>query len=247
MSFLRGAGDGGETPVQHRDDLARVVDRQRRLRDEGELVGIARREGLGIRDGLDQRHAPSGSWPIVPITSGWPAWPMSRISSPRRVLLLGLDVDLGDQRAGRVEMEEIAARGLGRHRLGHAMRRKHHRRAVIGDFVEFLDEDRALGLQILHHRPVVDDLMPDVDRRAKSFAKPARRSGSRGRRRRRSRAARRAGSSAEACARTARPVMIARRWMSLKQACPRRGDHAPLPSTYKACDSALSTRRCDVG
>ena len=45
---------------------------------------------------------------MVPTTSGWPAWPISTISRPGVVVALGLDVDLGDQRAGGVEVEHLA-------------------------------------------------------------------------------------------------------------------------------------------
>jgi hypothetical protein len=36
-------------------------------------------------------------------------------------MALSLDMDLGDQRAGGVQKQHIAALGLGRDRLGHAM------------------------------------------------------------------------------------------------------------------------------
>jgi hypothetical protein len=45
------------------------------------------------------------------------------------------------------------------------VRREDHRHAV-GHLVQFLDEDRALGLQRVDHELVVDDLVPDIDRRA---------------------------------------------------------------------------------
>ena len=53
---------------------------------------------------------PSGNCPMVPSTSGWPAWPMSSTSRPAGVMALRLDMDLGDERAGGVEIEEIAPR-----------------------------------------------------------------------------------------------------------------------------------------
>ncbi len=72
----------GKALLQPRDDAGRVVDRERRLRDKAEIVGIGRLVGVGILDRLDQRDSPSGSWPIVPITSGWPAWPISTTWRP---------------------------------------------------------------------------------------------------------------------------------------------------------------------
>ena len=89
-------------------------------------------------------------------------------TTPRLVVALGLAVDFGDQRAGRIDKEQLATAGLGRHRLGHAMRREHHR-AVVGHLVELVDEHRAFGLEILDHIAVVHDLMADIDRPAIAF------------------------------------------------------------------------------
>ena len=81
---------------------------------------------------------------------------------------------------------------LGRHRLRHAMGREHHRRPGIGDFVQFLDEDRALGLAGRRRR-ICCGRSRGAHRPARRISRaPVRRSGWRGRRRRRSRAARRA-------------------------------------------------------
>ena len=77
-----------------------------------------------------------------------------------------LAVNLGHQRAGRIQREEIAPFRLARDRLRHAMGRKHHRSVGFRDFFEFLDENRALGAQAIHHITIVHDLVPDIDRRA---------------------------------------------------------------------------------
>ncbi len=45
------------------------------------------------------------------------------------------------------------------------MRAEHHRH-VVGNLVEFLDEDGALGLQPLDHIAIVDDFVPHIDRGA---------------------------------------------------------------------------------
>ena len=52
-----------------------------------------------------------------------------------------------------------------RDRLGDAVRREDHRLAGVGNFVELLDEHRALRLQALDDVAVVDDLVADIDRR----------------------------------------------------------------------------------
>ena len=84
-----------------------------------------------------------------------------------------LAVHLGHQRAGRVQREEIAGAGVGRHRFRHAMGRKHHRRVgIVGDFGQFLDENRALGLQAVDDIAVMHDLVADIDRGAVDRQRP---------------------------------------------------------------------------
>ena len=78
---------------------------------------------------------------------------------------LRLPVHLADQRAGCVDIVEPARLGSGRHQLGYAVGRKHHR-PPIGHFVQFLDEYRAEAAQPVDDKPVVDDFMADVDRRS---------------------------------------------------------------------------------
>jgi hypothetical protein len=56
-----------------------IVDRKRGLGQEGERRVRPEIERGNVLDRLDQGHRPSGTWPRVPITSGWPLWPMNRI------------------------------------------------------------------------------------------------------------------------------------------------------------------------
>ena len=83
----------------------------------------------------------------------------------RGVMTLGLAMDLGDQRAGGVDIEQVAAARLGRHGFRHAVRREHHR-PVVRHLVELVDEDRALGLEVLDDIAIVHDLVTDIDRPA---------------------------------------------------------------------------------
>ena len=74
-------------------------------------------------------------------------------------------MDLGDQRAGRVDIEHLAPRGLGRHRLRHAMGREDHR-PVGGHSSSSSTKTAPLRAQPVDHVLVVHDLVADVDRRA---------------------------------------------------------------------------------
>jgi hypothetical protein len=73
-----------------------------------------------------------------------------------------LHVHLGHQRAGGVEHMEAAAVRLALDGLAHAVGREHQGRPR-RHLGEFLDEDRALGLEVVHHVGVVHDLVPHID------------------------------------------------------------------------------------
>ncbi len=159
----------------------------------GEFVRVARRERLRVRrPSATSVMAPAGSWPIVPITSTWPAWPIRTISRPSLKCRLASIWTLltSGQVASRKNM--LPRLGVGRHRLGHAMRRKHHRRVGIGG-------SRRVPRRT--PRPSASARRPRIccgrwrgaHRPARHSSRaPARRSGWRGPRRRKSRAARRA-------------------------------------------------------
>ncbi len=82
---------------------------------------------------------------------------------------LGFAVHLGDQRAGGVELEQIAGARRFRHRLGDAVRGEDDGLAGIRDLVELLDEDRAFRLELFDDVAVVDDLVADIDRRTETL------------------------------------------------------------------------------
>ncbi len=95
----------------------------------------------------------SGASPSVPITS-------NRVAVSR--VFQRLQVHLRDERAGRVQGPEPACAGLGTHRRRHAVRREDDHRAA-GDVGQVVCEHRALAAQVLHHVPVVHDLVAHVD------------------------------------------------------------------------------------
>ena len=51
------------------------------------------------------------------------------------------------------------------------VRAEDHRDAI-GNVVDLLDKDRALGLERIDHEAVVDDLVPDIDRYAIALDRP---------------------------------------------------------------------------
>ncbi len=85
-----------------------------------------------------------------------------------RVALLGelarLDVDLGDQRAGRVDRAQVPRRGVLVNRRGDAVGGEDDQGAL-GHLGLLLDEDRAALRELLDDVLVVDDLLADVDGR----------------------------------------------------------------------------------
>ena len=162
--FLVRPVDVRKTRLEQRDDLRGVVDRQRRLGHEGEVVRILRHERLGVFRGLDQRHRAGRQLADRADHLGVVGMPDQQDFATALEMDRGLAVHLRHQRAGRVQREEIAGAGIRRNRFGNPMGRKHHRGVgIVGDFGQFLDEDRALGLQAVDHVPVMHDLVADVD------------------------------------------------------------------------------------
>jgi len=84
---------------------------------------------------------------------------------------LGLDVHLGDQRAGGVEIDHLPLHRFGRHRLRYAVSGEHHR-PVVGTLLQLLDEHRPYRAQAVDHMAVVHDLVAHIDRRAVLLDRP---------------------------------------------------------------------------
>ena len=130
--------------------------------------GIGRLERRDIGLGLDQRHRALRQLAHRADHLGMAGMADQQHMAAEPLVAHRLLVHLGDQRAGRVEIEQIARLRIRRHRFRHAMRGKHHRAlAVLGrDFVELLDEHRAQFLQPFDDIAIVHDLVADIDRRA---------------------------------------------------------------------------------
>ena len=157
-----------EAALQNADDGGRIVQRQGRLGDIGQVGGIARLEPFGILRRLDQGDGPFGQLPHGAFDLGVAGVADQHNLAARREMPLGLDMDLGDQRTGCIQVEQLAAAGFGGDRLRHAMGRKDHR-PIRRALIEFLDEDRPERTQALDDMAVMDDLMPHEDRRAVLF------------------------------------------------------------------------------
>jgi hypothetical protein len=81
---------------------------------------------------------------------------------------LGLSMDLGNERAGCIDISKRALARFDRNRFGHAVSRKDHR-TVVGHFLKLVDEDRAHFFEALDDKAIVDDLMAHIDRRAEAL------------------------------------------------------------------------------
>ena len=83
--------------------------------------------------------------------------------SPRARMPCHLQVHFGHQRTRGIYHSQLTPLCLGIYVLRHAVGAEQNNGAV-GNFGEILDELGALRAQLFHDVPVVDDLMPDVDR-----------------------------------------------------------------------------------
>lgn len=160
--FLARHRDGREAGAQRRDDGGGVVQRQGRLCHIGEVAGVFHLDPVDIGDVLDQDDAAFRQLP-----HGADDFRMAGMADQDDLTALlemafGLDMDLADERACRIEIEHLAPFGLRRDRLGHAMGGEDHRH-VVRDLVQFIDEDGALGFQAFDHEAVMDDFVADID------------------------------------------------------------------------------------
>ena len=166
MSSRLGPSMAGKRFAQDGDDLGGVVDRERGLGDEGELEGVGGLDGVGLFGGLDEGHGSGGK-----LAHGADDFGVAGVADHEDVELvgaavgvvaLGFAVDLRDERAGGVEVEEIAALGFEGDGFRDAVGGEDDG-GVAGDFVELFDEDGALGFERLDDGAVVDDLVADID------------------------------------------------------------------------------------
>ncbi len=155
--------------MQRVDDLLRVVDRKRRLRHEGEICRIALRQPLDILDGFDQHDRTFRQLSDRADHFGVAGMPDQDDVAAASAVDLGFPVHLRDQRACRVDRQEIAALRFRWNRFGDAVGGENHRTGGVRDLRELLDENRALRLQRVHHVAIVHDLVAHIDGRAEAF------------------------------------------------------------------------------
>ena len=149
---------------QRRDDLDRLVHGQRRLRDEGDPLGILDLQAVDLGDGSDQldrvgRLAHRADDFLVTLVA----------DQDDRVAVggepHGLRVHLRDQRAGGVDHAKAALRAVAVH-VGRDAVRGEHDDAAAGHVELAVDEHGAAVGQVAHDVAVVHDLLAHVDRRA---------------------------------------------------------------------------------
>ena len=154
----------GELLPQPAHRLHRLVDREGGLRQPHDLVGVADLDVGDVVGALDEgdvlgRLAGGADDLLVPLVTDEQDVEVVVGEADR------LAVDLGDQRAGRIDRLEAEGLGLLVDDRGDAVGGKHDGRAL-GHLVGLLDEDRAPLLEGRHDVLVVDDLLAHVDRRA---------------------------------------------------------------------------------
>ena len=122
-----------------------IVDRKRGLRQKSEIFRISNRYATRIVFGFDQRDRPGRHLSQSTDNLRMAFMPDKQDVPTRFDLPFGLPVDLGDQRAGCVEIVEPAILGVMWNRFGYAMCRKNNMRAF-RHLVQFLDKNCALCL-----------------------------------------------------------------------------------------------------
>ena len=137
---------------------------ERGLGEPDDLLRVADRDLVDAVRAVDELDVGGG------LTGGADDLLVPLVADEQDVVVLGgeplrLVVHLGHQRAGRVDRLQRARLGLLVDLRGDAVRGEDHGGAL-GHLLVLLHEDRALGLQGLHHVLVVHDLLAHVDRGA---------------------------------------------------------------------------------
>ncbi|MCE3269673.1 MAG: hypothetical protein K0S57_70 [Ramlibacter sp.] len=156
--------DAGKALLDRLADLRRVVHRQRGLGHHRQPLGLRGLHPGHVRHVLHQVDA------VVQLAHGAFDFRMALVADhDELVAFLGqlghLDVHLRHQRAGGVEHVEAALPRLCLHRLADAVRGE-HQRGPGRHLRQVLDEDGALGLEVVDDEGVVHDLVAHVDRAA---------------------------------------------------------------------------------
>ena len=175
--FLRRLFDPREAAAQHVDDLARLVDRERGLRDVREPPPVGQLDRLGVGDRLDEddrvRRLAHRAHDLLVARVADEDDRVARIG-----VAAGLGVHLRHERAGRVDRRQPPrVRG----RAAPPARPRERRRRPSRPPARPRRESTKIGAELLelaHDVRVVDDLLADVDGRAvelEAHARPCRR------------------------------------------------------------------------
>jgi hypothetical protein len=153
----------GETPPERLDDLAGLVDRERRLRDVGDLRVRGQVERLGVLHRLDEdrrvRRLAHRSDDLL----------VTRVPDEQERVSVGgvaprLDVHLGHEGTGGVGRDQAAGLRVRVHVRGDAVCGEDDPLSL-RHVALVVHEDRAARLEVADHVRVMDDLLADVDGR----------------------------------------------------------------------------------
>lgn len=166
--FALGACNAWKASLQRGDDVGRVIDRQRCLRQECQVVGVGDLQGFGVVDGLDQSHGSGRNLSESPYDFGVTPVPHEDDMSSCLYLSLRLTMYFRNERAGRIKICEPAIFGVGWNRFGNTMRRKDDL-GTGRNLIQFIDENGPFCLEAVDYKFVMYDFMADEDGRAMAF------------------------------------------------------------------------------
>ena len=162
--FLARSHDPREPSTQDRDDLGRLVDRERRLRHIRKLLRFGHPDRTRLRGRLDERDRlgclSRRSDDLVVSGMSDQDDPVARRGEPAH-----LGVHFRDERAGCVHRREPTSGSVPMDARRDTMGREHQAR-TLRNLVFGLDEDRPASLEVGDDVHVVDDVFTYVDRRA---------------------------------------------------------------------------------
>src|SRR5947209_11147864 len=156
-----------ELAAQRFNNISCLVQTKRRLREISDSIRIRHRQRFDLSRrtynlGHGRRLTERADYFIV----------IAVADEDKRITFLGklhrLNMDLGDEGAGRIDDSQFALFARRTHFGRHAVSAINDPLAV-WNFVYRVDKDRTFALKFLNHKTVVDNLFADIDWRTKGF------------------------------------------------------------------------------
>ena len=153
-----------EPSLQHANHGSGVVDRKRGLRNESQIVRIFDTDRFCILRRFNQANRSIRQLAHCANDFGVARMADQKNIAPCISVFLSFDVNFGNERAGRVDINHLARRCFGGHRFRHAMGGKNDW-SVIRALIQFFNEHGAFSLQAFDNMGIMNNFVAHINGR----------------------------------------------------------------------------------